>query len=45
MIGLVRENVYDSIAGKYLLIPKGTKIIGEYSSGVTYGQDRILIIW
>ena len=41
----VRENVYDSIRGKYLLIPKGTKIIGEYSSGVAYGQDRILIIW
>ena len=45
MVGLVRENVYDSILGKYLLIPKGTKIIGEYSSGVAYGQDRILIIW
>ena len=45
MVGLVRENVYDSIRGKYLLIPKGTKIIGEYSSGVAYGQDRILIIW
>lgn len=45
MVGLVRENVYDSISGKYLLIPKGTKIIGEYSSGVAYGQDRILIIW
>ena len=45
MIGLVRENVYDSIAGKHLLIPKGTKILGEYSSGVAYGQDRIFIIW
>lgn len=45
MIGLVRENVYDSTAGKHLLIPKGTKIIGEYSSGVAYGQDRIFIIW
>lgn len=45
MIGLVRENVYDSITGKHLLIPKGTKIIGEYNSGVAYGQDRIFIIW
>ncbi len=45
MIGLVRENVYDSIAGKHLLIPKGTKIVGEYNSGVAYGQDRIFIIW
>ncbi|MCI7224326.1 MAG: TrbI/VirB10 family protein [Fusobacterium gastrosuis] len=45
MIGFVRENVYDSVNGKHLLIPKGTKIIGAYNSGVSFGQDRLLIVW
>jgi type IV secretion system protein VirB10 len=45
IIGQVRENVYDSVRGRHLLIPQSTRIIGEYSSGVTFGQDRILIVW
>lgn len=45
IIGQVRENVYDSVTGRYLLIPQTTRIIGEYSSNVTFGQDRVLIVW
>lgn len=45
IIGQVRENVYDTVKGRHLLIPQSTRIIGEYSSGVTFGQDRILIVW
>ena len=45
IIGLVREDVYDTVTGNILLIPKGTKIAGKYDSAVTFGQDRILFIW
>lgn len=45
MIATVREDVYDTITGKKLLIPKGTRILGTYDSGITFGQKRILIIW
>lgn len=45
IIGQVRENVYDTVTGRYLLVPQSTRIIGEYSSGITFGQDRILIVW
>lgn len=41
----VRENVYDTATGRYLLIPQGTRLVGEYDSKVAYGQDRALIIW
>lgn len=34
-------DVYDSIRGEYLLIPKGTTLIGRYNSDVRVGQDRI----
>lgn len=45
IIGQVRENVYDSVSGNYLLIPQGTKIIGTYDSKVNYAQSRVLIVW
>ena len=43
--GVVSQNVYDTVTGKYLLLPQGTKVIGIYDSRITYGQDRVLVIW
>ena len=45
IIGQVSQNVYDSTTGTHLLLPQGTKIFGQYDSGVTYGQNRVLIVW
>ena len=45
VVGQVRENVFDSQTGQYLLIPQGTKIIGIYDSKIQYGQDRVLLVW
>lgn len=42
---IVREDVYDSVTGKYLLIPKGSRILGAYDSNVIYGQNRLVVIW
>jgi len=41
----VTENVYDSPTGQYLLIPQGSKLIGTYDSQVSFGQDRVLLVW
>lgn len=41
----VTQNVYDSPTGSLLLIPQGTRIIGEYDAGVTFGQRRVLLVW
>lgn len=43
--GQVRENVYDTVTGKHLLIPQGTTVMGLYDSGVKYGQERVLKAW
>lgn len=45
IIGQVSQNVYDSQTGKYLLIPQGTKLIGQYDSQTTYAQTRALVVW
>jgi len=41
----VTENVYDSPTGKYLLIPQGSKLVGIYDSQISFGQDRVLLVW
>lgn len=45
IIAQVRENVYDTATGNYLLIPQGTKLIGRYNADVTYGQSRAMVVW
>ncbi len=41
----VTENIYDSPTGSMLLVPQGTRIIGEYSNDVGFGQRRVLLVW
>lgn len=41
----VTENVYDSPTGKYVVIPQGSKLIGTYDSQISFGQDRVLLVW
>lgn len=43
VVAIVRQDVYDSVSGRYLLIPKGSKLLGLYSSQVSYGQQRVLV--
>ncbi|MCU1329726.1 MAG: hypothetical protein JWN34_5096 [Bryobacterales bacterium] len=41
----VRENVYDTGSGKFLLIPQNSILVGRYNSDVAYGQNRIQVNW
>jgi type IV secretion system protein VirB10 len=41
----VTAPVYDSPSGRYLLIPQGSRLIGEYDNRIAFGQRRILLIW
>jgi type IV secretion system protein VirB10 len=45
IIAVVSRDIYDSVYGNHLLIPQGTEILGEYSSQISYGQDRVLMAW
>lgn len=45
VIASVTEAVYDTAAGRYLLIPQGSKLIGRYDSQVAFGQRRVLLVW
>lgn len=45
IVAQMRENVYDTVTGNYLLVPQGTRLIGEYDSKVAFGQERVLVVW
>ena len=41
----VTENIYDSPTGRILLVPQGTRVVGQYDNGVGFGQRRVLLVW
>lgn len=41
----VTEHVYDTPTGKFLLIPQGSRLIGQYDSQIAFGQKRVLLVW
>nr|WP_250811989.1 type IV secretion system protein VirB10 [Neorhizobium tomejilense] len=41
---ITSQDVY-SFDGRRVLIPTGTRLIGEYQSEITRGQKRIFVIW
>lgn len=45
VVAQVTENVYDTVSGKYLLIPQGSRLIGTYDSVVAFHQSRALLVW
>jgi type IV secretory pathway VirB10-like protein len=45
IIAQVSQDVYDTPTGNYLLIPQGSRLVGEYSNAIQYGQSRIFVAW
>jgi type IV secretion system protein VirB10 len=41
----VTQSVYDTVTGRFLLIPQGSRLIGQYDSEVAFGQRRVLLVW
>lgn len=44
VIAQVTENVYDTVTGRYLLIPQGARLLGTYDSVIAFGQERALVV-
>jgi type IV secretion system protein VirB10 len=45
VLASVTENIYDTATGRHLLIPQGSRLIGQYDSQVAFGQRRVLLVW
>lgn len=45
VVAQVRQDVYDSLTGKYLLIPQGTRLIGTSGTADSRGNKRLGVIF
>lgn len=45
IVAQVTEQVRDSATGKFVLIPQGSRLVGEYDSKIGYGQRRAMLAW
>lgn len=45
IIAQVGQNVFYSATGSRLLIPQGAKLLGRYDPKVSFGQNRVLVVW
>ena len=45
VIAQVTENVFDTVSGRFLLLPQGSRLVGKYDNVVAFGQERALVVW
>lgn len=45
VVGLVRQDVYDTLTGRNVLIPKGSRLLASYNNSVAFGQKSVQIAW
>lgn len=45
IVGLVRQDVYDTLTGSNIVIPKGSRVVATYNNGITFGQSSLQIAW
>ena len=45
VVAQVTEGVFDTVSGRTLLIPQGSRVIGSYDSVVAFHQRRALVVW
>jgi type IV secretion system protein VirB10 len=45
LVAEVKRDVYDTPTHRYVLIPAGSLLAGEYNSALSYGQKRVQEVW
>jgi type IV secretory pathway VirB10-like protein len=42
---VVTRNIYDTVTGRHLLAPQGSRLIGRYDGDSAYGDRKAFIVW
>ncbi len=45
IVATIRDDVYDSRYGRWLLIPRTSRLIGSYDSQVRRAQNKVFVVW
>ena len=44
-VGMIRHDVFDTVTGRHLLIPEGSRIFGLYDNSIEFAQNRLNVVW
>lgn len=45
VLATVTQNVFDSITGRHLMVPQGTRLIGRHEGESAHGDRRAFLVW
>jgi type IV secretion system protein VirB10 len=45
LMAQITADIFDSLQGNVLLIPMGSRLIGQYEAGAALGQSRVAVNW
>ena len=45
VVAAVTQNVFDTVTGRILLVPQGSKLIGRHGGESRYGDRRAFLVW
>lgn len=45
VLAQVTQPIFDTVTAEHLLIPQGARLMGRYDNGVSFGQERALVVW
>lgn len=45
VVATVSQNVFDSISGRHLVLPQGTRLIGRHEGDSAFGDRRAFLVW
>ena len=45
VVAIVSEDIYDSVAGRHLLIPQGARLVGRHEGESRHGDRRAFLTW
>lgn len=45
VVATVSQNVLDTVSGRHLILPQGTRLIGRHEGDSAYGDRRAFLVW
>jgi len=45
VVAMVTQNVFDTVSGRHLLVPQGTRLMGRHEGESAYGDRRAFLAW
>ena len=45
VVATVSQNVFDTVSGRHLVLPQGTRLIGRHEGESAYGDRRAFLVW